>query len=123
MATWYIVDGSLPYLEEFPELPEPPIDDAPLSVWRIVNGDLPYKLTFPDMPSIDDAPLSVWLIVDGDLPFKRAFPAMPKPPKQEKPYKAERFQIVLKSYNQTIKLKKYYQKIIITKSTQTQIRS
>lgn len=74
MATWYIVDGNLPFLEEFPTMPS--VDDAPLSVWRIVNGNLPFKMQFPTMPSIDAAPLSVWLIVDGDLPFKRAFPKM-----------------------------------------------
>lgn len=77
MADWYIIDGDLPFLEDFPELPDPPINDAPLSVWRIVNGDLPYKLTFPDMPSIDDVPYSVWVIVDGEPPFKKTFPTMP----------------------------------------------
>ena len=76
MATWYIVDGSLPYLEEFPTMQE--IDDAPLNVWRITNGNLPFKLSFPQMPAIDDAPSSIWRIIDGELPYKTTFPAMYK---------------------------------------------
>ena len=38
MATWYIIDGELPFLEEFP--PMPTIDDAPDSLWKIVDGEL-----------------------------------------------------------------------------------
>lgn len=76
MSTWYIVDGNLPYLNEFPEMKV--IDDAPLSVWRIVDGGLPFKLSFPEMEGINDAPLSMWRIVDGELPFKIQFPRMYK---------------------------------------------
>lgn len=47
MATWYIIDGSLPFLEEFPAMPT--IDDAPATVWRITDGELPYKIQFPKM--------------------------------------------------------------------------
>lgn len=74
MATWYIVDGNLPYLEEFP--PMPSIDDAPNSLWKIIDGDLPFKSAFPQMHTIDDAPLVLWKIIDGDLPFKSLFPKM-----------------------------------------------
>ena len=74
MSTWYIVDGNLPYLEEFPIMQG--IDDVPLSVWRIVDGELPFKLQYPEMFGINDAPLSMWRIVDGDLPFKLQFPKM-----------------------------------------------
>lgn len=74
MATWYIVDGNLPYLEEFP--PMPSIDDAPNSLWKIIDGDLPFKSAFPQMPSIDDAPDYMWKIIDGELPFKTLFPEM-----------------------------------------------
>lgn len=74
MSTWYIVDGNLPYLNEFPEMKT--IEDAPLGVWRIVDGELPFKLSFPEMSGITDAPLSMWRIVDGDLPFKVQFPEM-----------------------------------------------
>lgn len=75
MATWYIRDGNLPFLNEFPEMPE--INDTPLSVWKIVNGHLPFKRSFPQIYGINDAPLSMWLIIDGELPFKRSFPPMP----------------------------------------------
>lgn len=74
MAEWKIVDGNLPYLEEFPQMHD--IDDAPSSLWRIIDGNLPFKLIFPEMHSIDDAPSSLWKIVDGDLPFKSIFPPM-----------------------------------------------
>ena len=47
MSTWYIVDGNLPFLYEFPEMKV--IEDAPLSVWRINDGELPFKLSFPEM--------------------------------------------------------------------------
>ena len=72
MATWYIVDGNLPFLYEFPEMKV--IEDAPLGVWRIVDGDLPFKLQFPEMKGITDAPLSMWRIIDGNLPTKLVFP-------------------------------------------------
>ena len=45
MATWYIIDGDLPYLNEFPDMSS--ISDAPNSVWRITDNSLPYKLSFP----------------------------------------------------------------------------
>ena len=71
MATWYITDGDLPFLEEFPHLYQ--IDDAPLSLWKIVDGDLPFKNGFPQVYTVDDAPDSLWKIIDGDLPFKSLF--------------------------------------------------
>lgn len=74
MATWYIIDGDLPFLEEFPQLYQ--IDDAPSALWKIIDGDLPFKYSFPQMHSIDDAPDSLWKIVDGELPFKSLFPKM-----------------------------------------------
>lgn len=72
MSTWYIVDGNLPYLNEFPEMKV--IEDAPLGVWRIIDGELPFKLSFPEMSGINDAPTLVWRIVDGNLPTKLVFP-------------------------------------------------
>lgn len=74
MTTWYIIDGDLPFLEEFPQLYQ--IDDAPSALWKIIDGDLPFKYSFPQMHSIDDAPDSLWKIVDGELPFKSLFPKM-----------------------------------------------
>lgn len=74
MATWYIIDGDLPFLEEFPQLY--PIDDAPSVLWRIINGELPFKLAFPSMYDVNDAPLGLWRIKDGDLPYKAMFPKM-----------------------------------------------
>lgn len=51
MATWYIINGNLPFLEEFPPMEK--IDDLPniigRSVWRIKNGELPFKSYFPPM--------------------------------------------------------------------------
>ena len=56
MATWYIIDGDLPYLNEFPQLLT--IDDEPNSVrfyeWKIIDGDLPFKKAFPKMYKIGD---------------------------------------------------------------------
>lgn len=75
MATWYINDGDLPFLNEFPEMKE--VDDAPLSFWKIINGNLPFR-NFAPMHTIDDAPLAFWRIVDGDLPFRVQFPKMYK---------------------------------------------
>lgn len=72
MATWYIINGNLPYLNEFPNMPI--IDDAPNLVWRVTNGVLPYKLSFPQMHKIDDAPTLVWRITNGSLPTKLVFP-------------------------------------------------
>ena len=72
MATWYITDGDLPFLEEFPQLHQ--INDAPLALWKIIDGNLPFKNSFPQMYVVDDAPNSLWKIVDGDLPFKSLFP-------------------------------------------------
>lgn len=74
MATWYIIDEGLPFLEEFPQMNT--IDDAPNYIWKIVNDDLPFKLMFPQMNTIDDAPDSIWRIIDGDLPFMSVFPQM-----------------------------------------------
>ena len=74
MATWYISDGDLPFLNEFPEMKE--VDDAPLSFWKIINGNLPFR-NFAPMHIIDDAPLAFWRIIDGDLPFRIQFPEMP----------------------------------------------
>lgn len=72
MATWYIIDGDLPFLEEFPSLYQ--IDDAPLSLWKIADGDLPFKNGFPQIYVVDDAPPSLWRIIDGNLPTRLTFP-------------------------------------------------
>lgn len=71
MSIWYIHDGELPYLKEFPELFE--IDDAPSGLWKIKDGELPYRTTFVYMPILDDAPSSLWHMVDGDLPYRTSF--------------------------------------------------
>lgn len=76
MAAWYINDGSLPYLQEFPELLD--INDFPDSIWKIVNGNLPYKVSFPQLSDIDDAPNSLWRIKNNNLPYKIQFPALYK---------------------------------------------
>lgn len=79
MATWYITNGNLPYLNEFPDMPV--INDAPNLVRRITNGSLPIKLAFPKNYGITDVPLGIWAIKDGDLPYRRNFPPMPDPPR------------------------------------------
>ena len=106
MATWYITDGDLPYLNEFPDMfsvSDAPnslwriiddslpyklsfpqiyeINDAPTLVWRITNGSLPTKLVFPENYGITDVPLGIWAIKDGELPYRRNFPPMPGPPR------------------------------------------
>lgn len=54
MATWYIIDGNLPFLEEFPPMEK--INDIPniieRSVWRIKDGELPFKSYFPPMYTV-----------------------------------------------------------------------
>lgn len=98
MATWYIRDGDIPYLEEFPEITE--INDYPISLWRIdedteyvddkpYKKDIPYREGFPEMCGIDDTPASLWIIIEGssynkdtpykkDIPFRSSFPEMHK---------------------------------------------
>ena len=50
MATWKIIDGGLPFLDEFPQMYN--IDDAPSSFWKIKDGDLPYRMAFPKMYTV-----------------------------------------------------------------------
>jgi len=47
MAEWKIIDGNLPFIDEFPQMYH--VDDAPATFWRIKDGDLPYRLAFPKM--------------------------------------------------------------------------
>lgn len=76
MPTWYIKDGNLPYLEEFPHMYDK-INEYPDSLWRIKDVDLPYRKSFVEMPkSIDDAPSAIWRIKDGDIPYRTTFPKM-----------------------------------------------
>lgn len=76
MSEWKIIDGNLPFIDEFPQ--SYVINDVPVMLWRIIDGELPYKTVFPLMYSIDDAPLSFWRIKDGDLPYRLVFPKMYK---------------------------------------------
>lgn len=71
---WYIIDGNLPYREQFPQMET--VSEVPTNVWKQVDGELPKKATFPTMYTINDAPTLMWLIIEGDLPFKRIFPKM-----------------------------------------------
>ena len=111
MPDWKIVNGNLPFKDEFAEratdfdgypdslwiihndgyLPtkrmfatRAAIDDAPDSLWRIHNdGYLPIKVTFATRAKIDDGPDSLWKIVDGELPFKTMFPKRYKPVREK----------------------------------------
>ena len=71
---WYIIDGNLPYREQFPQMET--VSEVPTNVWKQIDGELPKKATFPTMYTINDAPALMWLIIEGDLPFKRIFPEM-----------------------------------------------
>ena len=75
MADWYIVDGKLPFLYEFPVRPTG-IEEFPASMWKIKDGELPFKQDFPQLIGITDTPLSIWRIVNGSLPYKRDFAPM-----------------------------------------------
>ena len=102
MSDWKIINGNLPFKDEFPARPtefdEYPevlwcidnslpfkkmfsemyaIDGVPAALWRIVDGNLPFRSTFSQMHRINDAPESIWRIAD-DLPFKIVFPPMYK---------------------------------------------
>lgn len=72
MADWKIVNGNLPFKDDFPDLYT--INEYPESLWRI-DDDLPYKTMFPEMYAIDDAPESLWKI-NANLPFKSSFAPM-----------------------------------------------
>lgn len=72
MADWKIVNGNLPFKDDFPDLYT--INEYPDALWRI-DDDLPYKTMFPPMYEIDDAPAALWKIA-YDLPFKSSFPPM-----------------------------------------------
>lgn len=74
---WHKVANELPYKVVFPS--QYPIDDAPLSLWKIGNG-LPYRVSFPQRYGITDVPLGIWAIRNGELPYRRNFPQMPGPP-------------------------------------------
>ena len=69
---WEIIDGSLPFLEDFPQMSN--ISNTPSTAWKIKDGNLSYRLGFVEMPNIDDVPLSIWNIKDNNLPYRVAFP-------------------------------------------------
>lgn len=78
MSDWKIVNGDLPFRDEFPAR-STSFDGYPSSLWIIHNdGYLPTKSVFATRAIIDDAPDSLWKIVDGKLPFKSVFPKMYK---------------------------------------------
>lgn len=101
MADWKIINGNLPFKDDFAVRPTE-FDDYPNWIWHKVADELPYKVVFPtryaiddappalwkisdDLPfrslfapryRIDDAPSALWKIIDGNLPFKSVFPKM-----------------------------------------------
>ena len=82
--------------------------------WKIINGNLPFKDDFPTRPtSFDDYPDWIWHKVADELPYKVMFPKMPKAPVMEKLYEGEREIVLLSDYHQTVILSGYNQKIII----------
>jgi hypothetical protein len=73
MSDWKIVNGNLPFKDEFAELATG-FDGYPESLWKIHNdGYLPFKVMFATRAHIDDAPDAIWRIEDGYLPRKVMF--------------------------------------------------
>ena len=62
MAEWKIVDGNLPFIDEFPQMYH--IDDAPAAFWRIIDGKLPFRLGFPKMYNL--TPEHSDMVLQGD---------------------------------------------------------
>ena len=147
MADWKIINGSLPFKDDFPTRPTS-FDDYPDWIWHKVANELPYKVMFPTRYAIDDAPEAMWKI-DTDLPFKSSFarvygiddapnslwrkevdglpykvvfPKMPPRPKMEKPYKAKAEVVMVSSYAQNVICKQNYeQQIVLGEYSQTVI--
>lgn len=103
---WYIVDGNLPYENEFISnafSESYTINETPVSFWQIVDGAIPFRPSgYPQMHTVDDVPNSFWRIIDGDDPFRLTFPPMPKPPRWTKNYKGKHSKIIIPIYKQTI---------------------
>lgn len=76
-VTWYIVDGDLPFLYDFPTQYE--LEYTSDVLWQIEDGTLPYKKSFAELHGFSDAPDAVWVIQDGELPYKKAFPPLYPP--------------------------------------------
>ena len=139
MADWKIINGNLPFKDDFPTRPtsfddypdwiwhkvvdELPykamfptryaIDDAPEAMWKI-SDDLPFKTSFATRYPINEAPMALWMKYSGELPFKVVFPKMPPPPKMEKPYVRHQCPaIVLSEYKQRIKFSEVYVQTVI----------
>jgi hypothetical protein len=138
MADWKIINGNLPFKDDFAVRPTE-FDDYPNWIWHKVADELPYKVVFPTLFAIDDAPSGLWKISD-DLPFKSSFapryriddapsvlwikqpdglpykivfPEMPKAPIMEKVYEGERQTVIVPNYNQTVILSAYRQQVIV----------
>lgn len=88
---WNKIEDELPYKIVFP--PRYAINDAPSSMWKI-SEDLPFKSVFPTRYVIDDAPMALWKKYPNGLPFKIVFPPMPPPPKLRKPSNEPEIEVV-----------------------------
>ena len=73
-VTWYITDGNLPFLNEFPIRYDAQYTSDAL--WQIDDGSLPYKKPFPQLTGFTDSPNKIWFQQDGELPYKLSFPEM-----------------------------------------------
>lgn len=76
-VTWYIVDGDLPFLYDFPTQYE--LEYTSDGLWQIEDGTLPYKKSFAELHGFSDAPDAIWVIQDGELPYKKVFPPLYEP--------------------------------------------
>lgn len=119
MSDWKIINGDLPFKDDFAQRATS-FDDYPLNLWNKIEDELPYKIVFPpryainDAPSsmwkisedlpfksvfttryvIDDAPMALWKKYPNGLPFKIVFPPMPPPPKLRKPSNEPEIEVV-----------------------------
>ena len=73
-VVWSIIDGNLPFLDDFPVQYD--IEYTSDALWQISDGDHPYKKAVPTNYGFTDYSDMVWIIEDGDHPYKKAFPTM-----------------------------------------------
>lgn len=104
MADWKIINGNLPFKDDFANRPTE-FDGYPDWLWHKTANGLPYKVMFPVIHAIDDAPEAMWKISD-DLPFKSAFPPMYECASESSVYAGN--QVVRKFYVGDIAVKAMY---------------
>lgn len=111
-VTWYIVDGDLPFLYDFPTQYE--LEYTSDVLWQIEDGTLPCKKSFAELHGFSDAPDAMWVIQDGELPYKKVFPPLYKPVEPDPPVPPHPpIDYPLPLYIQTVTVPEYKMKVII----------